>query len=307
MHDFTKQRVLEIRRFDRFYTNMIGVVNKTILESPYSLAEARVLLEIHNAGTCCASELTELLRIDPGYLSRMVRNFKKKGLLEARRSQTDARSQVLSLTEKGKDTVAHLSAASSEQIAALLAHLPQGAQQQLVNHMIAIEEMLSGGRDASIVIRDWKPGDAGYIAYRHGVIYAQEYQLQTAVFEKYVLTSLALFLENPATGRLFIAECCGRIVGSIGVVETGPATAQLRWFLIEPEFRGSGLGRTLVTKALEYCRQKNYRHVFLWTFKGLEAARHLYEEAGFTLTEEKGNDTWGPLLLEQRFDADLTD
>ncbi len=304
MNDFIEHRVLKIRKFNRFYTNIIGLVNKTILESPYSLAEARVLLEIDNAVTCLASDLTEILQIDPGYLSRILRRLKKEGLIETKKSENDGRSQILSLTDRGKDTFAHLSNASSAQTVKLLEHLPLGAQQYLVNHMAAIEGMLSGHIDASINIRDFRPGDTGYIVYRHGVLYAQEYQLDS-VFEKYVVESLLKFLDKPSTGKFFIAECCGTIIGFIGIVEINPTTAQLRWFLIEPEFRGAGLGRILVTKAMEYCKSKNYNHVFLWTFKGLEAARHLYEDFGFTLTEEKENTTWKNRLIEQRFDVRL--
>ncbi|CVK20945.1 bifunctional helix-turn-helix transcriptional regulator/GNAT family N-acetyltransferase [Sporomusa sphaeroides] len=304
MNEFIDHRVLKIRKFNRFYTNIIGLVNKTILESPYSLAEARVLLEIDNAVTCLASDLTEILQIDPGYLSRILRRLKKEGLIETKKSATDGRSQILSLTDRGKDTFTQLSDTSSAQIVKLLECLPLGAQQHLVEHMATIERMLSGRIDASVSIRDFQPGDIGYIVYRHGVLYAQEYQLDS-VFEKYVLESLFKFLDKPSAGKILIAECCGTIVGFIGIVEISPTTAQLRWFLIEPEFRGAGLGRILVTKAMEYCNSKNYNHVFLWTFKGLEAARHLYEDFGFTLTEEKENNTWKNRLIEQRFDARL--
>lgn len=304
MSNPTKLRVAEIRKFNRFYTNIIGLINQTILESPYSLAEVRVLLEIDNATKCTASDLIEILQIDPGYLSRILRGFKKKGLIETKRSTTDGRSQILLLTEKGRETFNQLSETSSTQLIQLLEQLPLGAQQKLVNHMEAIQNMLSGQTDTSITIRNYQPGDCGYIACRHGVLYAQEYGLDQ-VFEKYVLQSLVAHLENSSAGKLFIAECCGTIVGFIGIVEVSKTTAQLRWFLIEPEFRGAGLGRKLMASVMEYCREQNYKHVFLWTFKGLDTARHLYEKFGFTLTDEKENNTWQNHLIEQRWDVTL--
>lgn len=156
-----------------------------------------------------------------------------------------------------------------------------------------------------IVIRTRRPGDAGYIVYRHGVLYEREYGLDQ-VFEKYVMAGLLTFLENPAGGEIWLAECDNRIAGFIAVVRIDPQTAQLRWFLLEPEFRGRGLGHQLMTTLMDFCRQQNYRHIFLWTFQGLDAARHLYEQFGFRLTEEKPNNTWKNELLEQRWDLQLS-
>ncbi|SFL89287.1 bifunctional helix-turn-helix transcriptional regulator/GNAT family N-acetyltransferase [Pelosinus propionicus] len=304
MESLIQERVMKIRQFNRFYTNIIGLINQNILESPYSLAEARILLEINNAATCTASSLVEILQIDPGYLSRILRRFKKDGLIEAVRSMTDGRSQILNITEKGRATFRQLSDASSSQLVGLLEQLPQGAQQILVHNMAAIQYMLSDKADTSITIRRHQSGDTGYIAYRHGVLYEKEYGLDHR-FEKYVLQSLIAYLEDPSKGEIWIAECCGIIVGFIGIVEINKRTAQLRWFLIEPEFRGGGLGRKLVETVMEYCQQKYYNHVFLWTFKGLDAARHLYQSFGFNLTEEKENDTWNNQLIEQRWDVML--
>ena len=156
-----------------------------------------------------------------------------------------------------------------------------------------------------ILIRPRRPGDAGYVVYRHGVLYEREYELDQ-VFEKYVLAGVLAFLENPAGGEMWVAEVGDRIAGFIAVVRINPHTAQLRWFLIEPEFRGCGLGQRLMDTLMEFCRQQNYQHIFLWTFQGLDAARHLYERYGFRLTEEKPNNTWKNQLTEQRWDLDLS-
>lgn len=305
MDNRIQTQINEIRKFNRFYTNFIGLVNQTILESPYSLAEARVLVEVDSATACTASDLTEMLQIDPGYLSRILRRFKKEGLIETSKSVTDRRSQNLAITDKGREIYRRLSESSSLQLVHLLEPIPQGGQQQLVNHMMAIQAILSGD-NTTITIREYKPGDCGYIAYRHGVLYAQEHGFDQ-VFEKYVLQSLLTYLENPAGGKIFVAEYCGTIVGFIGIVTTGEASAQLRWFLIEPGFRGVGAGRKLLSAAMDYCHSQQYRHVFLWTFKGLDAACHLYEQYGFTLTEEKENHTWKKQLREQRWDITLQD
>jgi DNA-binding MarR family transcriptional regulator/GNAT superfamily N-acetyltransferase len=294
-------RAMEIRKFNRFYTNIIGLVNKTILESPYSLAEVRVLLEIDKAGECKASELIELLQIDPGYLSRMLARFKREQMLITARSLTDGRAQLLSLTDKGRMVFRNLSDASTRQIITLLENLPGSDQEELISHMKAIQAILMGQGGSSVAIRQWRPGDLGYIAHRHGVLYEKEYGLDQT-FERYVLAGMVKFFENQAKGNIWVADFGGHIVGSIAIVDAEEETAQLRWFLIEPEFRGSGLGRQLMDIAMDYCRKREFRQVFLWTFQGLDAARHLYRSRGFVPTQVVESNTWAHRLVEERWD-----
>jgi DNA-binding MarR family transcriptional regulator/GNAT superfamily N-acetyltransferase len=306
MQDATLQRAVKIREFNRFYTNIIGLVNKTILDSPYSLAEARVLLELFIGGRYTATELTRLLGIDPGYLSRILRRFKREKLLATSQSLADGRVQLLSLTDKGKSVMTAISDASTRQVVTILSSLSVADQQQLVAHMEAVKAILSRHPQpqAPIVIRPYRAGDAGYIAHRHGVLYEQEYGLDK-VFEQYVVAGMAKFFAGGADGEIWVAEADGQVVGSIAIVAAGPGTGQLRWFLIEPAFRGSGLGRRLMNVAIDYCRQRGFNHVFLWTFRGLDAACHLYESFGFRLTEEAENTTWRDKLTEQRWDLTL--
>jgi DNA-binding MarR family transcriptional regulator/GNAT superfamily N-acetyltransferase len=306
MPDATLQRAAKIREFNRFYTNIIGLVNKTILDSPYSLAEARVLLELLMAGGYTATDLTRLLDIDPGYLSRILRRFRREKLLTTAKSPADGRVQLLSLTDKGKSVMTAISDASTSEIVGLLHGLTVDEQQQLVAHMEAVRTLLARQprpREET-TIRQHRAGDAGYIAHRHGVLYEQEYGLDK-VFEQYVVAGLAKFFADGSDGEIWVAEAAGQVVGAIAIVAAGPATGQLRWFLIEPAFRGSGLGRRLMDVAIDYCRRRRFRHVFLWTFRGLDAACHLYASYGFRLTEEAENTTWRDRLTEQRWDLDL--
>ncbi len=306
MQEATLQRAARIREFSRFYTNIIGLVNKTILDSPYSLAEARVLVELGLAGRYTATELTRLLDIDPGYLSRILRRFKRERLLAAEQSPDDGRVQILSLTAKGREVTTALADASTRQLVAILGSLSVDAQQQLVAHTEAIRGILSVQPQPAepVVIRPYRAGDPGYIAYRHGVLYEQEYGLDK-IFEQYVIAGLAKFFAAGADGEIWVAEAAGQVVGSIAIVAAGEGTGQLRWFLIEPAFRGSGLGHRFMTVALDYCRQRRFDRVFLWTFRGLDAACHLYERYGFRPTEEAENTTWREKLTEQRWDLDL--
>jgi GNAT superfamily N-acetyltransferase len=153
---------------------------------------------------------------------------------------------------------------------------------------------------------DLKPGDIGYITYLHGVLYAQEYGWDYT-FDGYVASGLAEFAQlfNPERDRLWIAEMDGRIVGSIGIVGHTDGEAQLRWFLVHPGFRGRGLGRDLLEKAVQFCRDRGFESVFLWTVEDLEAAAHLYRSVGFRRTKGKTHKVWGRMLTEERYDLVL--
>ena len=161
MDEAIRRRAMEIREFNRFYTNIIGLVNQTILDSPYSLAEVRTLLEIMMAGECTAADLTRRLAIDPGYLSRMIRRFKKEKLLTAARSPADGRARLLALTEKGRGVIGPLAEASTRQVAALLAAMPEEEQQELVEHMRAVQALLSRRPDREAAIRRRRPPERG--------------------------------------------------------------------------------------------------------------------------------------------------
>ena len=140
----------------------------------------------------------------------------------------------------------------------------------------------------------------------HGVLYAREYDLDWT-FEGYVAAGLAAFAStfNTDTDRLWIAENAAGIVGTIAIAGRADRTAQLRWFLVQPEARGQGVGRRLMNEALAFCRERAFRGVYLWTISGLPASAHLYRDAGFELREEKTHELWGAVRTEQRYDLEL--
>jgi GNAT superfamily N-acetyltransferase len=149
-----------------------------------------------------------------------------------------------------------------------------------------------------------QPGDLGMVVHLHGVHYSREYGLDTT-FEPYVAKPLADFV-LAGTGRLWIAEQSGRAIGSIAMVDAEPGMGQLRWFLVVPEARGTGLGKRLLDEALGYARERGFRRLFLWSFADLKGALHLYERAGFTITEHKTDFVWGAERTEVRMDLELT-
>ena len=159
--------------------------------------------------------------------------------------------------------------------------------------------------DKSLRIRRSEPGDAGYVAYMHGRYYHKYHGFLSGA-EYYFIKYLADFVRDPAGGELWIAEVDGIIAGSIAIVRVDESTAQLRWFLVEREYQGIGIGNKLMKTALDFCRKNKYTDVYLWTFKGLDTARSLYEKAGFVLTEEKPNNEWsGFEIIEQKMELKL--
>jgi GNAT superfamily N-acetyltransferase len=158
--------------------------------------------------------------------------------------------------------------------------------------------------EAGIRIRhELRPGDLGMIVHLHGALYAREYGLDIT-FEPYVAKPLAEFAMH-GSGRLWIAEMGERVVGSIAMVDAGESEGQLRWFLLAPEARGTGLGRRLLELALQYARARGFARVFLWSFTDLAAALKLYERAGFRVTETKTGRIWGADRTEVRMDLTL--
>lgn len=305
MDTLQRNIISEIRGFNRFYTDLLGLLNKHILNSPYSLTEARVLFEIDKIRHCTANTLTERLDIDKGYLSRILNRFELDKLIKKEISHFDRRALVLTLTQTGRETLSLLEDKSSEQIIKMIKHLSVDEQLYLAETMKNIRNTLMNGF-SPITIRTFRPTDIEVIVKRHREIYEAEYGFGSEFgdyVEKYINEFNKSF--DDAKENMWVAEENGEFVGVIAVVHADDRNAQLRWFVIEPKFRGGGLGRRLMQTAINFCRLKNYRHVFLWTVSTLEAARYLYRNYGFILNETKANNTWGKHLTEERWELDL--
>ena len=150
------------------------------------------------------------------------------------------------------------------------------------------------------------PGDIGYVIHLHGTLYAREFGLDHT-FEADVARGLGEFAKGYDSSKdLFaVAEIDGRIVGSIVIAAESNELAKLRYFLVHPDARGQGFGRRLMQQALDFCRERGFRTVWLWTISELKTAAHLYREYGFKVTEEKTHEIWGTIRTEQRYDLTL--
>jgi DNA-binding MarR family transcriptional regulator/GNAT superfamily N-acetyltransferase len=302
------EHVESVRCFNRFYTRQIGVLNEHLLKSPFSLAEGRIIYELAQREKATATELRGELGLDAGYLSRLLADFKRRGLIARKPSEADGRQNLIRLTEKGQKAFAQLNAQSHNQIEAMLGRLSQSDQKSLIEAMRTIEELLGARPEqkAPYIIRPHQPGDMGWVAHRHGILYNQEYGWDEQ-FEALVSEIAARFIRNydPKRERCWIAERDGEIVGSVFLVKKSKTVAQLRLLLVEPSARGMGIGKRLVDECVRFARRTGYKKIILWTQSVLGAARHIYQEAGFQLVHEGPHHSFGHDLVEQTWELKL--
>ena len=301
-------RISAVRRFNRFYTRQIGLLRDGLYSSPFSLAEVRVLYELAHHARATASELCRDLGLDPGYLSRILAGFARRGFIQRKPSRTDRRRNDLTLTRKGRAAFAPLDRASHDEIGALLGRLAPPRQARLVQAMDTIEAVLGDRRRATApyLLRPHRPGDMGWIVHRHAVLYAQEYGWDER-FEALVAGIAAKFIENfdPSGERCWIAERGGAIVGAVVLVRQSKTVAKLRLLLVEPDARGLGIGARLVEECVRFARAARYRRIVLWTNSILVAARHIYEQTGFRLIHRERHHSFGHDLVGETWELPL--
>ncbi len=305
--DFDR-RIVAVRRFNRFWTRKIGVLREGYLESPFSLTEARVLYELAHCEETMAKELGEELRLDAGYLSRILRDFEKDGLIHKRPSEADGRRRLLRLTERGREVFAPLDARSRKDIGAMLGGLSRIGQERLVGAMRTIEGLLGARSEPEVpyILRPHWPGDMGWVVHRHGVLYAREYGWDER-FEALVAEIVAKFIQHydPKLERCWIAERDGEIVGSVFLVRESEEIAKLRLLLVEPQARGLGIGSRLVEECVRFARLASYRKITLWTNDVLIAASRIYRGLGFRLVHEEPHHSFGHDLVGQTWELML--
>ena len=303
----SSKQIMAVRRFNRFYTRRIGVLDESHLGSGFSLAEGRVLFELAHRTGVSASELTRDLGLDPGYLSRILKRFETKGLVRRATAEGDARRAVLQLTEAGRAAFAPLDQASSRDVAAILDRLPQPKRKAVVDAMTTIESALEGeAQSGGVTLRALAVGDIGWIAHRQGILYAEEYGWDGS-YEALVAEILAGFVRDfdAAKENAWVAERDGETLGSVFLVRKSDEVAKLRLLYVEAGARGIGLGKRLVDECITFARDKGYRTMTLWTQSNLGAARSIYEKTGFKVVATEKHHSFGKDLIGETWELDL--
>ena len=299
--------VSTVREFSRFYTRRLGTLDEGLLDTPWTLTEARVVFELGQAPSTDMAALRTALAIDSGYLSRLLAKFDAAGLIARTVSASDGRRQALSLTAAGKRLYRTLGERSNRQVAGLLSPLAGPARDALVGAMRTVMGALDDRREAPAAqLRGLRPGDLGWVAQRHGEVYAREYGWDTS-FEALVARIMADYVEQHRPGRenAWIAEVDGQRAGCVLCVRKDDETAQLRVLLVEAWARGHGLGGRLVDECIRFAREAGYRKLVLWTNDILVSARKIYLAAGFTLVGDERHHSFGKELVGQYWELRL--
>lgn len=306
----TEERIAAVRRFNRFYTRIIGALDEGHLQSRFALAEVRLLFEIAHRDGPTATELIADLGLDAGYVSRLLRELTRRRLVKSTRSAADGRQRHLALTAKGQATVLDLESRARDDVATLLAPLDDASQARLVGAMEAIRSLLAPEAESAdgYTLRAHRPGDMGWVVQRHGELYWREYGWD-ARFEALVATIVAGFIDNfdPARERCWIAERDGVRIGSVFLVRhpEREGVAKLRLLLVDPAARGLGLGRRLVRECTTFARAAGYHTITLWTNDVLVAARRIYQTEGYRLVAEATHNSYGHELNGQTWELSL--
>jgi DNA-binding MarR family transcriptional regulator/GNAT superfamily N-acetyltransferase len=306
-HMSDTEQVALIRRFNRFYTRQLGLLDEGLLDSEFTLSEVRILYELANRDDVRAVHISQTLGIDAGYLSRILKNFEARGLIRRTPCQRDARQTILSLTEDGRCAFEPLDRAAQKQVAAMLARLSAAQRARLTEAMAAVQRLLDDSTPP-FTLRPLRSGDVGWIIHRHGVLYAEEYGWDET-FEALVAEITGAFVRrfDPSRERCWIAERQGAIAGSVFLVRDSDEVAKLRLLYVEPVARGLGIGQCLVNECIGFARSSGYRRISLWTNDVLVSARRIYEAAGFTLVKQEPHHSFGKDLVGQYWELSLSD
>lgn len=308
-----EKRVAAVRRFSRFYTRQLGLLQDGFLQTRFSLAEARVLYELAHRDKPTATALADELGLDRGYLSRILRGFAERDLVFKTPSPDDGRQSFLSLTTKGRLAFASLDKRSQGDVVAMLGKISAAEQDRVVAAMGAIQRLLDEQRRdlatqdaAPYVLRPPRPGDLGWVVASHGAIYGQEYGWGVR-FEGLVAEIVAQFAAtcDPARERCWIADRDGEPVGSVFLVKDSAEVARLRLLLVDPKARGLGIGARLVDECVTFARAAGYRKITLWTQSILTAAHRIYQAAGFRRVAQEPHAEFGIELLGETWDLTL--
>jgi len=306
--EINRDTVRLVRTFSRQLAGKLRLLCRTLPGTGLSLTQGNILCELSGSGRRSWLQLANSLLIDKGLLSRNLKVLEERRLIDRVRDRGDNRKYEIVITEAGRKVAAEVNRRADQQAEELLKSLKPSELAKLVTGLVAYARALDIPLEAPapVHIRPHRIGDASYVTFLHGSLYSQEYGLDST-FEVEVGRGITEFVSrfDPQRDAFWVAETDGHVVGAIVIVHRARESAQLRWFILHPAYRGLGLGRELMTYAVEFCRDRGYKKVFLWTFDELHAATHLYRSFGFERTKRKTHLRWGRKLTEERYELDL--
>ncbi|MGF6572006.1 DNA-binding MarR family transcriptional regulator/GNAT superfamily N-acetyltransferase [Paraburkholderia sp. GAS333] len=302
----------EIRAASRTMVRELGFMQTTLAGTHYSPSAVHALLEIGTNGASTAAQLVQALSLEKSSVSRMVAKLIEAGELEEAVGDNDGRVKQLFLTKKGKRTLDKIHSYGRMQVTSALENLNPSRQQAIADGLNAYAHALTARREGTAtstrsniqIDTGYRPGIIGRVAEMHAAFYSRHSGFGQ-FFESQVATGVAEFAGRLGEQRnqIWTAIQNDCIVGSIAIdgQDLGNNQAHLRWFILDEGCRGGGAGRQLLSAAVNFCDQQGFDATQLWTFKGLDAARRLYESFGFELANEESGGQWGIKVIEQQF------
>ena len=306
--EIDRETIRLVRNFNRHLARKLRLLNRNPSGTGLNVTQGNILCEISSSGNKSWLQLAESLLIDKGLLSRNLKALEERCLINRVRDKRDNRKCAFVITEAGEKIVADVNDRADRWIEEVLKSLKPSELAPLITGLVTYGRIMNLPMEtpASVRIRPHRIGDASYVTFLHGTLYSEEYGLDST-FEVEVGQEITGFIRqfDPRRDGFWVAEAGDLVVGAIVIVHRGREEAQLRWFILHPSYRGLGLGRELMTYTVDFCKDKQYTKVFLWTFNELHAAIHLYQSFGFERTETKTHLCWGRNLTEERYELDL--
>ncbi|MBW3243016.1 helix-turn-helix domain-containing GNAT family N-acetyltransferase [Epibacterium sp. DP7N7-1] len=305
-------RIDKMRAAARHIVRELGFMQKGLAGTDLSPSAVHTILEIGYGTVETASALGPLLHLEKSSVSRLLQKLESAQLIEGICDTADRRSRRLSLTPKGRDLLRELEHFGRQQFRTALDRTSAKEAQTIEAGLSLLADALraSGAQKQPIVQevrwhQGYSPGVIGTVSALHAAYYAQNYGFG-AVFERKVASEMSEFMSRieSSANTVFCAYRGEELLASVSLdgqdLEDG--TCHLRWFIVSPKAQGLGIGGRLMERAVNFVDTQGYRITRLWTFRGLDAARHLYEKHGFCLTREAPGAQWGTEVIEQEFE-----
>lgn len=305
-------RIERIRQFGRMYMHSIGALAENIFGSPYSLAEVRVLNELAFSKSTTASVLCRDLRMDGGYISRILQGFERNGLITKERSKSDGRQRTISLTRKGRKVANGVLNEARRKVLEMLESVSVEDQIRMVRAMDTIDSIINGKEKTTAIegkhwkLRAHRVGDMGMIIHSHATEFAKDYGWNEE-FEALVAEKTAEFIRNydSLRERCWIAEMGNKIVGSLCLIKVKEEIAELRLLFVASEARNLGIGKSMLGEAIRFARHAGYKKLTMWTESIHGHAQDMFEDAGLKIVREVRHRRFGRDLMGQHWEMDI--
>ncbi|MEP5152649.1 helix-turn-helix domain-containing GNAT family N-acetyltransferase [Planktotalea sp.] len=309
--NFTITRIDSLRASARCIVRELGFMQKGLAGTELSPSAVHTIIEIGYGTVTNASELGALLHLEKSSISRLVQKLEAEGLIEVGLDPDDKRSRKLSLTKRGEELLAEVEMFARHALSAALEKRSDKDIRLIESGLDMFAKALSGQDKSVSAVPPELTIHSGYrseiiasVVRLHAAYYSQNYGFG-AVFERKVATELSEFMgriDRPSNAT-FSAYRSNELLGTVSLdgEDLGQGNCHLRWFIVSPRAQGMRIGSLLLEKATSFIDQAAFEQTRLWTFKGLDAARHLYEKHGFVLANETPGAQWGTEVVEQEF------